>query len=234
MKFESQMIKINLIGNNEKDYYISCTFMDYSIDIFDIYNKKMSSQSKKNFFGNLSWYSKYFSILELANENKTYLFCFLAKRSDSFYLYFQKFQFYNIDLSQSQNYKKIYSKEYLEVKESFTITCFEIVKYNLIQCFYIDLENYLTLGLFNESNLELILTESIDDRANTNNLNTENHFYKSILFKNEISILGYKLDASNYIYLQIKNVIYNNKNSTFEIENYLNFQNLTLNPNITM
>ena len=130
-KFESQLIKINLIGDEEKDYYISCSFSNYSIDIIDIYNRNIINLAQANLFEITPWPSKFFSVLKLANEDKTYLFCFLGKIEDDCYLSLQKFQFYNLDLSQKQNYKKIIAtelKDYLKVKNTGTLTCIEIVK----------------------------------------------------------------------------------------------------------
>ena len=93
--------------------------------------------------------------MKLANEDKTCLFCFLGKETETnyYYLFLQKLQFYNLDLSQNNYYKKINSTTFtneLKVNKTGTITCVEISKYNLIQCFYINIYNYLTLGLFSK------------------------------------------------------------------------------------
>ena len=113
------------------------------------------------------------------------------------------------------------------------LTCIEIIKFNLIQCFYLNLDCYLTIGLFLESNLEFIDSEIIENiNIKSSNISEETQFYKSILLKDEISILGYRLDNTSYhIYLQIKNIIYNNIESKYEIVNYLNFQKIKLNNN---
>ena len=71
------LIKINLIGNDEKDYFISPSFFNYSINID---NKKIINLLKGKFFGFSTWSSKYFSGLNLANEKKTSLFYFFDKR----------------------------------------------------------------------------------------------------------------------------------------------------------
>ena len=243
-KYESQLIKINLKGDNEKDYYLSPSFSNYSIDIIDIYNKDIINFNQADLFGFSVWSSKYFNAFKLSNEDKTYLFCFLGRdpptgNFSKYYLSLQKFQFYNLDLSQNQNYKKINSttiKDDLKVQRTGTLTCFEIVKYLLIQCFYINIDSYLTIGLFNESNLELMNSTIIEETPVYNNTTSDtSQFHKSILLKDEISVLCYRFENNSfYSYLQIKNVKYDNKNSTFEIEDYLNFHKIKLNRNNTM
>ena len=98
------------------------------------------------------------------------------------------------------------------------------------------MDNYLTIGLFNGNNLELVKTEIIDETPINNKTNSNTiQFHKCILLKYEISILGYILEStSNYTYLQLKNIIYNNQNSTFEIKNYLNCEKITINRNNIM
>ena len=82
-KFESQLIKINLIGENKKDYYISPSFSKY-LDVIDIYDRHIIIFSQENIFGISTLSSKYFSILKLTNEDKdkTYLFCFFGEYSE--------------------------------------------------------------------------------------------------------------------------------------------------------
>ena len=102
------------------------------------------------------------------------------------------------------------------------------MRFNLIQCFYLNTDSYLTIGLFNESNLEFINSEIVDNITILSSVTTQ--FYRSILLKDEISILGYRLDNTSYnIYLQIKNII--NNNNKYEIVNYLNFERIKLNKN---
>ena len=98
------------------------------------------------------------------------------------------------------------------------------MKYNLIQCFYINLANYLITGIFNEYNLELIKTYMIVKHHFSGELSSNiGEFHKIILLKDGISILCYKLDdllTDNY--LQIKKIIFNSTNSEYLINDYLN------------
>ena len=67
------LIKINLIENDEKDYFISPSFFNYSINID---NKKIINLLKGKFFGFSTWFSKFFNDLNLANEKKHIYFVF--------------------------------------------------------------------------------------------------------------------------------------------------------------
>ena len=94
------------------------------------------------------------------------------------------------------------------------------------------MNNYLTIAFFNENNLELIKTQIVDNTTiNNKTISDTLQVHKNILLRDEISILSYRLgNISSYIFLLLKNIIYDNKISTFEIENYLIaidlFQNL--------
>ena len=88
-----------------------------------------------------------------------------------------------------------------------------------------------------KENLELIKNETIEDIQIKINkeMNSDTQFYKSILLRDEISILGYSLDNSYNIHLQIKNITY--RKTQYEIINYLNFgdeNKITLIRNETM
>ena len=87
------------------------------------------------------------------------------------------------------------------------------------------MNNYLTIAFFNENNLELKKTQIVDNTTINNKTSSDTlQVHKNILLRDEISILSYRLgNISSYFFLLLKNIIYNNKISTFEIENYLNF-----------
>ena len=225
-KYESEFIKIKLINNDEKDYFLSSCFENFTIDIIDFYNKRIIGIPQANIFGDVLITSKIYSVFELNKAPKTYLFCFIGYYFSYYYLSFQKFKFKNFDISQENSYEKLSSSilnDELKVHNSLIITCIEITKYNIIQCFYINVTNYLTIGLFNEDSLELIKSEIIDDTQISSDEEFVEIFYQCIHLKNEISILGYFLNRTNndYIYIQIKRISYNNYYSNYEIENYL-------------
>ena len=228
IKFESQFLRIKLINDDENDYFLSPCFGSYSIDMTDLNNNKIFGVNQKNLFGNVLITSKINSAFELNNEPKNYLFCFIASNSP-YYISFQKFRFKNADISQSNNYEKISAsqlKDELKVHKSLTITCIEISKYNLIQCFYINTNNYLTIGLFDEDSYNVIKTEKIEENKITESeisCAECNFYYQCIHLKNEISILDYTLGSSKHenMYIQLKQILYNNDISNYEVEDYL-------------
>ena len=222
-KFESEFFKIKLINNDDKDYFLSPCFEDFTIDIIDFYNKRIIGIPQTYIFGDILITSKMYSIFELAKAPKTYLFCFIGNYS---YISFQKFNFKNFDISQENSYEKLLSSnlnDKLKVQYSLLITCIEITKYDLIQCLYVNTTNYLTIGLFNEDSFEFIQSEIIDDTEFFSEPEFLETFYQCIHLKNEISILGYFLNSTAHddIYIQIKKISYNNYYSKYEIEDYL-------------
>ena len=109
--FESQSIKINLV-DDDKDYYLTCSFTECSIEINDFYNNKVIGISQYVFFGSFYWSTKIFDIIALTNEPKVYLFCFIIISFPSpSYVHFQKFKFFKADLRQDHSYEKILASE---------------------------------------------------------------------------------------------------------------------------
>ena len=220
--YESQLIKIKLVNDDEKDYYLSCSFTECSLEIADFYNNKIVGISQKAVFGKYYWSTKLFSILELKNEKNVYLFCFIALNISKHYVFLQKIKFYKSDLSKENSYEKIkYTESNSEyaASQSKIISCHELSVFNIIQCFYINIEKYYVLSLFDEDSLNLIKTFIID---NTNLVFDDgidwDYFFQSILIKDNVSVLGYILDPnSNLIYIQIKMI---NKYKEYVLENY--------------
>ena len=70
-KFESQLSRIELANNDEKDYYLSSSFSNFTIEIIDFYNNKITGIPLGNIFTYSDWASVYFNILKLNNEKKT-------------------------------------------------------------------------------------------------------------------------------------------------------------------
>ena len=228
-KFESQFLKIKLINDDENDYFLSPCFEDFSIDMLDLNNNQIFGANQKDFLGNIIISTKIYSVFELNNQPKNYLFCFILKDSHNYYISFQKFTFNNADISQTNNYEKVsYSqlKDELKVHKSLTITCIEISKYNIIQCFYINTTNYLTIGLFKEDSYDIIQSKIIEETIipeSEISCSECNFYYQCIHLKKEISILAYTLGSNNHddMYIQLKNILYNNNNSNYEIDDYL-------------
>ena len=207
---EYELIRIKLINGDEKDYYLSIS--SSSLEIIDFYNNAFKSIDPSILFEYKEWSTKSFNILGLNNEEKTYMFCFIGNSDSNYYLSLQKFQFNNSDISQPNSYIKIGSSSQtneFKVYSSFTISCIEITKFNLIQCLYINNEFYLTIGHFSEDTLDFIYSEIIDNT--TLPANTQEIYYQIINLKNETSIIGYFLNKnSDSIHIQIKNLMYIN------------------------
>ena len=227
-KYESEFIKINLINDiEEKDYYLSTCFENNAIELIDFYNNQVIGLPQQNFFGDVSITSLIYNIFEINKNKKIYIFCFIGNSNTNYYVYFQKIKFYDTDISQNTNYDKILIsqlKEEFKIHNSFIISCFEIAKYDIIQCFYMNITNYLTVGIFSEDSFEFLNSEIIDNTAiSATGTEKVEIFYKSILLKKEISVLGYILDKNihNVIYIQIKEVIYNKYSNKYELEDYL-------------
>jgi hypothetical protein len=160
-KFESEFIKIKLI-NDDKDYYLSSSFSNHTIEIINLNDNEITGVFQGLLFDQEVISFRY-SIFELSNP-KTYMFGFIIKNDSNFYLSLQKFQFYKTDLNQEDSFNKLgYSlqNENFEVYNSKIISCIEISKYFIIQCFYLDTAKYLTVGLYQEENLNFILSEKI-------------------------------------------------------------------------
>ena len=225
-KYESQMIRIKLTNDDDKDYYLSSCFERNTIDIIDFYNKRVIGNSQLDLLGYSTWSSKFYTILELKNEDKVYMFCFIGCKDNIDYISLQKFQFNSPNISEKNSYNKISSSpenEAFHVYSSFTLTCIEISKYNLIQCFYLNSTGNYTIGLFKEDTLEFLCSINIDEAPHYITENERfNGFYRSIYLKDEISILAYMLDKTpDCIYIQLKNLVYNKYALNYELEDCL-------------
>ena len=233
-KYESKLIKINLVNDNEHDFFLCVCFSNYDIEIIDFYNNKIIGIPQGQIFNYLEWSSNFISIFELNNEKRTYLFCYIGKENEQYYISLEKIKFYNSDISQQNSYVKILStlkKQELEVVSSYMFTCIEISSLNIIQCFYIDNNGYLTIGLFKEDSLDLVYSIIIDNTyIFPQELEPTLQFHQCIHLKKEISILGYILKRENpdYIYIKIKQIKY--KYSQYYLEDYL-FQEIKINEN---
>ena len=117
-KYDYQFIRINLVNDEEKDYYLSPAYSNYSIETIDFYNNKIIGIPQVKIFGYSSWSSLSFSIFELSNKKKIYLISFIKNENSNNYIVFQKYRFFKIDISQDNSYEKIISstnKEELKV-----------------------------------------------------------------------------------------------------------------------
>ena len=100
---ETQLIKIKLFNDDDdRDYYLACTFSHQSFEIIDFDNNKIIGLFSQKTFGDFNITSKLFSILELKNEKKIYLFCFIVQSSDqNYYISLQKLKFFKANIQDS-------------------------------------------------------------------------------------------------------------------------------------
>jgi len=226
-KVEAEFIKIRLIGDDENDYFISTTILNGTTELIDLKNKEIFGVYQGLLFGNVDIYSFRYSIFELSSIPKTYMFCFIVDYQSTYYLSLQKFQFFKTDLYLDNSFIKLEStsrEEKFKVYKSKMISCIEIAKYFIIQCFYLDLSQYLYLGLFTENNVDFKYSEKVEDNLITEVSDGYQGFFKCIYLFKEISVLSYVLknEEGNYnIYIQIKNLIYNYKREKYFIEDFL-------------
>ena len=154
-------------------------------------------------------------------KKKIYLFCFIVQSGDEkYYISLQKFKFFKADIENSfERISYTNTLENFRVALSYSITCIDFYTLNIIQCFYADINNYLTVGLFDEKNLNLINSYIIEDIPIINSDTRKIQFHQSLYLKKEISILAYLLDySSNIFYITLKEVKY--KYNKYILEDY--------------
>ncbi len=220
-----KLIRIKLKNDIEKEYYLKCGVSNFSnIEIIDLYNNNVSYIPHNEIFDS-NWISDYFSIIELVSgKGHKYLFFFIEEY-DSYdnYISYKKINFFKDDKTKevSYNLETIFNIEVIESLQSKSITCIEIQIFNIIQCFYININGYFTISLFDEF-YGLINTFLIDNRPiNYLSKNELNNFHQCIHFKNGISILGYIINSNeDLIYIQIKEIISIIKAYEYQLEDY--------------
>ena len=75
-KFELEFMKINLVDDDENDYYISTTCVNFTAEIIDFKNSQVLGVYQGLLF-DIEVFSFRYSIFELSNFPKTYLFNFI-------------------------------------------------------------------------------------------------------------------------------------------------------------
>jgi hypothetical protein len=205
-----KLINIKLTNDNEKEYYLKCAASYFSnIEIIDLYNNNVSYFPHNEIFF-YNWISDYFSVIELISEiGHNYLFIFLEEFDSYNYIYYTMLNFFKEENTQNDNYDilNIYPLDIIDTSKSKSITCIEILSFNIIQCFYLNQNGYFTICLFDEY-FRLINTFLIDSKPINYLSQIElNNFHQCIHFKKGISILGYIIDSNeDLIYIQIKEI----------------------------
>ena len=230
-KFELEFMKINLVDDDENDYYISTTCVNFTAEIIDFKNSQVLGVYQGLLF-DIEVFSFRYSIFELSNFPKTYLFSFMGVQDSLYYLCLQKFQFYKTDLFLENSFEKLASTPIntnYQIFKARMNSCIEIAKFSLIECFYLNISQYFYLGLYDENNLEFKYSEKVDETF-INELSGGGDFvggyegfFKCILLKNEISILAYVVikDGKYIVIIQIKEVIHDQKINSYYFKDYL-------------
>ena len=68
------MIRIELVNNDDKDYCLSSSLVSSTIEIIDSCDSGVIGKSQLDLFGYSKW-DRFYSVLELKNEDKIYMFC---------------------------------------------------------------------------------------------------------------------------------------------------------------
>ena len=116
--------------------------------------------------------------------------------------------------SNSFSYNTIVKKDNIKTAFSNTLSCFETTLY--INCFYLNLNEQLTITIFNK-NLDF-LYETLLEKSSE--IYPKNYFRKGIFLKNEISTYIYFIEDATRPKLAIKNFIYDTENG-YSLNNLL-------------
>ena len=225
VKSSFQLIRIKLFNESEKEYYLS--FSLQNIEVADIYNNIVTNISFTEMFSydNSIVAVKYFTLLELKNEENIFLFGFVVRDNYQYFLIIQKIKFLKPDISEENSFELINElniNNNIKISNSRTLTCIQIITFNIIECLYVNTTGYFIVGIFDQNSLNLNKTFSIDENLHINVKSGElENFHRCIYFKNETSILAYITDStSDLVYIQITNLIF--QSSEYKLENYLN------------
>ena len=244
-KFESEFIKIKLI-DKEDDYYLSSCIWNHTTEIIDLNKNEIFGVYQGLLFNQKNVVTERYNIIESSHNPKTYLFGTIITNYPTltYNLYLQKIQFKKTNLYEEDSFIKVgnnLENNNFNISDTKMISCIEIAKYSLIQCFYIDMSQYLTIGFFNEDNLNHIFSQKISENIIEDFAWSEEEykyfgFYKCILLKNEISVLNYiiKNEIGNFnLFIQMKELIYDNYNDSYIFEDYLiGYKQINLNKDI--
>ena len=93
-KFESQLISIKLL-KEEKDYYISCSFSNWAIEMIDLEKNEIKGIFMKDLFEHEIWNSIVFSPVDVFTVMCPDILPYIIQ----IIIFLQKFRFYKSDLS---------------------------------------------------------------------------------------------------------------------------------------
>ena len=232
-------------NNNDKLYILNIAKSKYNTELYDFEENFIYENTTSNFTGNRSE-AIVSDLIELnykenGENNFYYLYPALINKDNRFHMSFQKYIFYNKDITKSSNYLKVNEKTYITTNRKI-VSCFETKLYRIV-CFFQTLQSDLlkySIVILNQ-NLEEINLNIIDEEDKVND--ETNIFYKTIHLKEEAGVFIYYKSLLIYnpiIVFKYYNERSNNLEdyfssiSTIVIDKYPLSNNLTLNDIIKM
>ena len=181
-----------VINSNNKKYLLSICNEDGYFEILDL----SSLDSQNNLYKENddivenSINSNINSLFKLKNENYFLFAYFHRKGTPGFYKYYLILIKGLINV-EDNNFSYITTLIRSDIKTLFsnTLSCFETTDY--INCFYLNLEKYLAISVFDQ-NFNTIIDSILEENSDT--ATTEDIFRKGIFLKNEISAYIYFLN----------------------------------------
>ena len=185
-RYESELFPFTLSNNNDDKEYLMNFGKTYFIEIYDLSTKKVYFHNYSIYFYELYDVHHIIGGHVKLSENNAYLIAILSCIFSPTYsnkmeqLSLIKFNINSLEDDSINDYKKYETINY----KSKIITCYETTTKYII-CFYKDLNNKYTMGVFS-SELDLKTTFQIAE-ADEN----ENKFFKCVHFDEEIGVFVY-------------------------------------------
>ena len=150
-----------------------------------------------------------FMSLKFFNNKYYILSVFVDKSNSNFMIHKLFYQHPDISMHHIENEEKALFQAF----KNSTVTCFE--NENYVECLYINEESFYTVSIFNISNLNLILTDKIEE----NIIEFGELFNKCIHFKKNIGAFMYFYTRNSFPRMQLKilDIIGNN----YKLSNYI-------------
>ena len=217
-RYFSQVFLIKVINNStnsNKQFLVSLSSYYGDFELYDLEDDNLfvSKLPVLNFTDHII-YTIRDSIIELPNNK--YLYTFIGKKEEKFYLYLQKYSFYDIEIDK-ENINEKWTRETFEknICLSLMLSSFSLDE-NTILLFYYDINHDMKIELFDE-NLTNI-TSKIVGHANVTDDNI-GLFFKCIYFIDNIGIFVYYInDQYSYPKILIESIELYNFTDLFQFD----------------
>ena len=158
----------------------------------------------KNTFMSLNFY-----------DNRNYILSvFVDKSNSNFMIHKLFYQHPDIGMHPIENEEKALFQAF----KNSSVTCFE--NENYVECLYINEESFYTVSIFNISNLNLLLSEKIDE----NIIEFGELFNKCIYFKKDVGAFMYFYTRNSFPRMQLKILI--TTQNKYKLSNYTDSINI--------